>query len=195
MPGQPLWWEPLLPDMSEGPQQRCLGMQMNRTLANSLDVLSRVVGAAGFLYAAACAAVQTRGGDEDPLDGVAEFVKASCPGGYWWLVIGLPAGILLFRPLWIIVSQKLYTRGTLYSFCVHRDKVKPWRCCCGCSWIFPFLCLFSIVLLTVGHFTVNSLTYGVTGSPTGPERSEDPPIELTFWGSIEQVSAVCWLCC
>jgi hypothetical protein len=169
---------------------RCMGCRMSPRLAYCIDVLSRVVGALGFAYSIACSAVSGRGNDIlDPLTGLALSLKDSCPGGFYWFVIALPCFGLAFRPLWIIVSQKYCPRGrTLYRFCTYKDRVKPFRCGCGCSWIFPFLCVLDMIFLTAGHFIVNSTTYGVTGNVTsGPERNEAPDavIELTFWDTIQ----------
>lgn len=143
------------------------GKPLACTWGRAADVTAGFVGTAGVAYGSSCgvAAVVASGITERGLEDV-------CLADQWWTIPMLLALLLIMRPLWSLTSR-ICPLDSLYRSC-HK-----WRCCNGCSWLFPLLCLGSFACLTYGHLAVNTIVFGVTNAV----RSENGT-ETSFWSGV-----------
>ena len=104
------------------------------------------------------------------------FMSEVCSGDaeqlwVWLLLLGV---LFALRPMWSFVGPKC-PHGTLYQ------ATKESGCCFGgCGWIFPLLCMVSLLGIFVGQIEVSAVVYGVTNG----ERQEDDGFETSFWSGI-----------
>ena len=137
------------------------------TFGRAADVMCGLAGAYGLGYGSSCGvalAVASRE-EERGLEGI-------CLPAAWWTVPMILAVLLVLRPLWSLASR-ICPLGSLYRSC-HK-----WRCCCGCSWVFPLLCLCSFACLTYGHFAVNTTVFGITNG-----IRDENGTDSSFWGGV-----------
>lgn len=142
------------------------------TLGRAVDVMAGVVGTTGLGYGSSCGvalAVASRGQERG--------LESVCLPAQWWTVPMFLAFLLIMRPLWSIASR-VCPLDSLYRSC------QKWRCCCGCSWVFPLLCLLSFTCLTYGHFAINTTVFGVTNGVR-----EQNGTDTSFWRGVRDNAA------
>lgn len=142
------------------------------TLGRAVDITAGLVGTVGLAYGSSCGLALAVASREQE-----RGLENACLPNQWWTVPMFLAIMLILRPLWSLISRTCPLHS-LYRSC-HK-----WRCCCGCSWVFPLLCLGSFTCLTYGHIAVNTTVFGVANGVRDVNGTDS-----SFWGGVRDNAA------